>query len=176
MKKYLSILVMGLALTVLPISAKAANVKVDFTCDKQCVDTGDMCQTTCNIGLSGDSVAVTNFKAELELSSGLTIASVTPKDPFQNMSNGTNLEFQSLTSTSGTNVPVATVVINVPKDAVNCSITLKPTGFENKRVEIKQEQPVKTGANLPLVIIACGILAAGAVYVVSKKNTKLYKI
>ena len=176
MKKYLSILVMGLALTVLPISANAAEVQVNFTCDKQCVDTGDMCQSTCNISLSGDNVAVTNLKAALELSEGLTIASVNAKEPFSNMSVGTNLEFQSLTSTSGTNVPVATVVINVPKNAVNCKITLKPTGFANKTVEIKQEQPVKTGANLPLVIIACGALAAGAVYVVSKKNTKLYKI
>lgn len=174
MKKYLSILVIGIAL-ILPMSVGAATMKVDFDCDKKCTDSGSTCQTTCRLGLSGDSVAITSFSANLNLSPGLTIESITPASGFTNMGTGTSLQLMSATSTTGTRVDLATIVINVPKDAQDCKIVLEPTGYENVTVDVKVENP-KTGATIPLAIIACGAVAACAVYVVSKKNTKLYKI
>lgn len=175
MKKYLSILVIGIAL-ILPMSVGAATVKTDFTCDKKCTDNGDTCQTTCKLALTGDSVAVTSFSANLNLSPGLTIDSIKPAEGFTNMGTGNTLQLMAATSTSGTRVELATIVINVPKDAKDCKIELQPTGYANVTVDVKPEENPKTGATIPLAIIACGAVAACGVYVVSKKNTKLYKI
>lgn len=174
MKKYLSILVLGIAL-LLPLSASAATNKVEFTCG-DCVDNGDVCQKTCKVAITGDSITLNSFTANLTLSEGLTLDKVTPADGWLDLSTGSSLNFTATTSVTGTNINLATVVVNVPKDAENCTIQLQPTGFENVTVDVTVDQIVSTGATLPIAIIACGMVAAFVVYAVSKKNTKMYKI
>lgn len=178
MKKCLSILVASMALLI-PFNAKAASAQVKFTCDKKCVDNGDTCERTCDLSLTGDVGSVDKFTSELILSPGLTVTSVTEGDPafVREGNDNSRLDFTNLSyGTPLSNVKLATIKVNVPKDAVDCSIQLKPTGFETIKVTVSTEQTVKTGATLPIAIIFCGAVAAGVVYYVSTKNTKMYKI
>ena len=42
--------------------------------------------------------------------------------------------------------------------------------------EIETTTETKTGAALPIAIIGCGVIGAGLIYSVTKKNKKMYKI
>ncbi len=182
MKKYLSILVLGIALF-LPLSASAVTKKVEWHCDnKTCVDTSaDTCQRTCTLGLSADaSLNEFAFNSTLKLSEGAKVVSVTPanswkvSDEWKNGTNSVALNFTSTPASTGTKIDIATVVVEINKNAT-CSLTLEANG-DNKTVTIEKEDTVNTGATLPMIVIACGALVAGAVYIISKKNTKMYKI
>lgn len=174
MKKYFGLLVLGIALF-LPMNASAAT-KVNFNCDDKCVDTGDKCQKTCTLNLSGDSINITAFNATLKLSEGVTLADTKVAEGWDNsLSNGNNLAFTANPAKTGTSIDIATFVFDVSKDG-DCTIVLEPTGYENVEVDVTVEQTVETGASLPLAIIACAGVAAGVIYFVSRKNTKMYKI
>ena len=176
MKKYLSLLVIGIALF-FPLTANAAGTnKVNFDCT-QCVDNGNGCQRVCKISMTGDSITLKEFSANLKLSSGLTIAKVEAASSWDNLGNNTNLNLvsKSTAGVTGTNIELATVTINVPKNG-DCTIAIEPTNYETVTVDVTVDKEVKTGATLPMAIIAGGALAAAAVYVVSKRNTKMYKI
>lgn len=184
MKRLLSVLVISVAL-LLPMTANAATAKVDVSCDnKACVDNGDTCQRTCSIGLVGDeSFAVGKFEGTLTLSdSRVKLSKVTAADGWTNVNVG-NLEKLNLTTTNGANktgskIALATFVLDIPKGGdVDCTVTLTAGDYGKADIKVEvDEEVVKTGATLPLAILACGIAAAGVVYFVSKKNTKMYKI
>lgn len=184
MKKYLSILVLGLAV-MLPISANAASTKkVDWSCDnKTCNDTGtDTCQRTCTLGLSGDLKQELDFSATLELSDGVKkIVSITTSngwesknDAWKNGGKSIPLSFINPAGVTGSKSEIATIVVEVDKNAT-CNLKLIANG-STQTVTVKKEETVNTGATLPMVIIASLALISGAVYVISKKNTKMYKI
>lgn len=183
MKKFLSILVISVAL-ILPMGVKAAQGQVMFKCSDQCVDNGDSCQKDCTIAVqSSTSLSLSNFTANLTFSvngvasNDLKVVEVKPANGWTDASTGTNLSLiATSTPLTGTTVDVATVTVSYPKDAVNCEISLNSPGFSTSTVKPEPEKPVNTGAALPLAILACGAVAAGVVYVVSKKNTKMYKI
>lgn len=182
MKKFLSILLIGVAL-ILPMGAKAVSGQVKWNCD-DCVDNGDTCQKTCTLGVKSDtSLSLSNFTANISFSvkgvpsTELKVVNVAPADGWINASTGTNLSFLAQsTPKTGTDIDIATITVSYPKDVTECEISLNSPEFGTSTVKPKPEKPVDTGAALPLAILACGAVAAGVVYVVSKKNTKLYKI
>ena len=65
-----------------------------------------------------------------------------------------------------------TVVVNEDADDEDCSIDYV---FDGATGTINKENP-KTGASVPYVFIAGGILVAAGAFLVTRRNTKLYKI
>ena len=72
---------------------------------------------------------------------------------------------------TGNDFQVGTLTITIPKDSKSedCSIAVANGGSQGTT------NP-NTGASLPIVIIAVGLVLGVGVYSVSKKKTKLYKI
>lgn len=71
---------------------------------------------------------------------------------------------------TGDNFQVGSLVVNVPVDSTeDCTIEVINGGSQGT------SNP-ETGASLPMIIIASGLVIGAGVYFVTKKRTKLYKI
>ena len=179
MKKLLSILVIGVVVF-LPLTAHAAG-RITGSCEKseRCED--GTCQSTCTIRVEGNTDALTTFEGDFVFtpSGGAEIASVTPGEGWTNL-NGTDWHMSFLASgepISASDFVLATVVLNVNEDVTGCTLQLtNPSVGTEIEIEIDVTEEVETGATLPLTILACGIGAGAVIYVVTKKNKKLYKI
>lgn len=179
MKKILSILVIGIVLF-LPLSAKAA--RITGSCEKNTDCPDDVCQSICTIQVVENTSTIQTFEGDLVFTpaDGGQIVSVTAGDDFTNLSgNDAHISFVAANGTGVTasSFTLATVVLNVDKDVTGCSLQLtNPSVGTEVEIEIDITGEVETGATLPLTILACGIGAGAVIYVVSKKNKKLYKI
>ncbi|MGN1378992.1 MAG: hypothetical protein ACI4XR_01160 [Bacilli bacterium] len=71
---------------------------------------------------------------------------------------------------TGNSFQIGTIVVNVPVNTTeDCSIEVINGGSQGT------SNP-ETGASLPMIIIATGLVIGAGVYYVTKKRTKLYKI
>ena len=173
MKKLLGFIALAI-LVVLPIKAKAAGYGMTFEkteeTDEYFVVTIKAVQDTAN-SLTAGSYTATMTIAEgaqyvdgSETSYGNWAVTVTGNTVYMTLSaNQTELE-----------TTVGTLKFN-KISATNCDVQFECNG---KTTTIKENTPSnpKTGNALPYVVIATGIVIAGAVYYVTRKNTKLYKI
>lgn len=180
MKKLLSILGIGVAALVLPMSVEAARITGNCEKDTNCPD--DVCQSVCTIKIVENTSTIQNFEGDLVFTpaDGGQIVSVTAGDDFTNLSgNDAHINFVAANGTGVTasSFTLATVVLNVDKDVTGCLLQLtNPSIGAEIDIEIEVETDVDTGAALPITILACGIGAGAVIYVVTKKNKKLYKI
>ncbi|MBE6140625.1 MAG: hypothetical protein E7172_03725 [Firmicutes bacterium] len=181
MKRFLSILVVGIIgiILVSPVSADAASI--DLKCTKnQKLDADGNFTETCTVTMSGNTTAISTFTAKVQVTEGLVVDNATGTGNWNAEYSNGNLVFTNTTveGDSSADITFGTFTVKVPKDAKECKIKIQPVSIDlpEVNIEIPVEKPTETGASLPLIILGSGIIIAGAVYVVTRRNTKLYKI
>ena len=176
-KKLLSFLVIGVV-ALLPLSAKALNIVGNCEKDTDCPE--GTCRSVCEIRVENNTQTLNDFSGEFVFtpSDKGEIVSVTPGDGWtNNTGNSANFMFTSTEGISDASFDLATVVLEVEEGVTGCTLTVSnPSVGGEIDIEITTETEVDTGATLPIAILACGIGAVAVIYVVSKKNKKLYKI
>ena len=182
MKKLLSILVIGVVAIALPMSVEAAGFGLTGSCksDTTCPDDDGYCYSTCTIGVQNNTMQLSNIDFTLTFVSGDAVEIVE-----MNALNGWQLMSGTSTSVSIiSNAPVSDASFQVLEYRIryaqdtDCTVQLKLDGADEPEITIEHETTteVETGATLPIAILACGVVAGGVIYVVTKKNKKLYKI
>ena len=182
MKKLLSIIAISVML--LPLGAKAGEFKLG--CEKSCPTEDGKCTSVCTVKAEGNTSALSEFNGTLEVvGDGVKVTSLTPGTGWMKIS-PTDTELNSKTiplnftanpAISDNSFLLMTVNLELESSATDCSLKLY-----NAKMDIVTETTVetttttKTGASLPVVIIAGGAIVAIAIYTVTKKNKKLYKI
>ena len=187
MKKYLSFIVMiGIVAFILPVVASAVEIQTP-PCEKVCdkPDANGKCQSICTIKVANNTSTMTEFNATLLIKGkGASIKSIQPGDGWNDLTsstNGTSIPL-SLIATNGvttTNFLLATVTLELESSATDCSLTVSnPSIGKDVTVDITQTTTTqtKTGAALPIAIVACGACAAVFIYSTTKKSKKIYKI
>lgn len=180
-KKLLSFLVIGVIALALPLSAKA-----DMTFTGNCQKSDDcpegVCQNVCEVRVEGNEAALTELSGTFEFTPADKgeVVSVTAADGWtNNTGNSATFMFTSTNSAGVTaaNFDLATVVVNVEEGVTGCTLSVNNGGMKYEiEIETEVETNPGTGATLPIAILACGVGAVAVIYVVSKKNKKLYKI
>ncbi len=183
-KKLIGIVAIAIALVIMPLGVSAAQIKP--SCDKSCPSENGKCTSTCKITVEGNTSTLTTFTANLEiLGEGVTVKSFTPGDGWTKISPtdtelaGTTIpiSFMSATGVTTSNFTLATFTLELESAATNCSLNLKnPSVGSEVTVDIKTTTETKTGASLPIAIIAVGVVGAVVIYATTKKNKKIYKI
>lgn len=190
MKKTMNGLLLGLLVLILmPVGANAAggyslDVKKEYCTVTKCEATDEKCESTCFIYINNDGAEIDTLSLKITPSNGVTIKSVTGTEVKSDVYTGT------WTATGTTNavltitpaipatvtgkIPVAKVVTEYNKNT-DCSISVSLGGQPSQEVTIVTEV-TKTGAELPIAILACGAGIAAIIYLTVRKNTKLYKI
>ena len=184
MKKIFGFIALVMAVSLLPMGAKAASVSPK--CDKSCTTENGKCTATCTISVEGNNTTLTSFQTELQITGdGVTVKSFTASDGWTKVS-PTDTELSgkaipvSLVSTEGVkteNFTLATFTLELESSATDCSLKISnPSIGSEITIEIETTTETKTGAALPIAIIAFGAVGAGVIYSVTKKNKKMYKI
>lgn len=178
-KKLLSILVIGVVAIILPVQASAAGFGLNGSCqkDSNCPDENDYCYSTCTVYVENNTTSLSQIEFTLDFVSGdaVEIIEMTGLNGWELMS-GTSTSVSLLASSAVTDSKfnVLEYRIRYAQDT-DCTVRL---GLDGAEITIDHETTteVETGAALPLTILACGIGAVAVIYVVTKKNKKLYKI
>ena len=184
-KKLLSILGIGVMAIALPLGVSAEEITFELnancTPDTNCPDDEGYCYTTCTTYVADLSVPIEEleFSINFESDSGVDIVEMQAEDGWELVSseNSTDISLIADETISGNRFNVLQYRIRHLSD-VNCDHELV---YLNSKVTVTtetEEQPENpsTGATLPIAILACGVGAVAVIYVVSKKNKKLYKI
>ena len=184
MKKFISFIALVMAIVIIPMGVDAASIVPK--CEKSCPTEGGKCTSTCKINVEGNTAEINSFSATLEIvGSGVTVKSLTPGDGWQKISpsdaelSGTSIPLSLIASNNITasNFTLATFTLEIESSAADCSLRISnPTTGSEVTVEIETTTETKTGAALPIAIIGCGVIGAGLIYSVTKKNKKMYKI
>lgn len=177
MKKFISFLVVCIVAT-LPLSAKALDIKGN--CEKKTDCPEGVCQSVCEIWVENNNATLNEFSGDFVFtpSDKGKVVSVTAADGWtNNTGNSVNFMFTSTAGISASKFDLATVVLEVEEGVTGCTLSVNNPSTGGKiEIEVDVEEEVSTGATLPLAILACGVGAVAVIYIVSKKNKKLYKI
>ena len=183
MKKFLSVLLVGVLGVLLCMPVAMAETKVKFDCKKDCeLTSDDTCVTTCTFGITGNTQAITQWKANitLEPADKVQMGTVTLNDEWTNVGTGTSLALLSADTAgvSDADITFGTFTVTMPRDldGASCKISLQPEGLEVVEETITTETQPSTGVTLPLIVLGCGLALAGVAYYVTRKTTKMYKI
>lgn len=184
MKKIFGFIALVMAVSLLPMGAEAASIVPK--CDKSCPTKDGKCTSTCTISVQGNTSTLTTFESTLVISGdGVTVKSFTAGDGWTKVSptdsdlSGTSIPV-NLIATNGitaANFTLATFTLELESSATDCSLKISnPTIGSEVTYEVKTVTETKTGAALPIAIIAFGLVGSGVIYSVTKKNKKMYKI
>lgn len=184
MKKIIGFIAIVMAVGLLPIGVEAA--KIVPKCEKSCPTENGKCTSACKLTVEGNTQTLTSFEAELQLAgSGVTVKDFKVGDGWTKVSPtdtelaGTKIpiSFVSTDGVSAENFVLATFTLELDSATTDCSLTVsKPTVGSEVTIEIETTTETKTGAALPIAIIAVGVVGATVIYSVTKKNKKMYKI
>lgn len=184
MKKILSFLVVGVMGLLLYMPSALAE-QITFNCKKDCeLTSNDTCVSTCTFGISGNTAAISQWKAKVTLTPAdkVQMGEIKLNDGWTLLPNEdkTTIELIS-TDPAGVSTPeivFGSFTVTMPRDLGDetCKITLKPEGLEVIEETITPEPQPSTGVTLPLIVLGCGLAVAVGAYYVTKKNTKMYKI
>lgn len=183
-KKFIGFIALVMAIVIMPMGVDAAGLNTK--CEKSCPTEGGKCTSTCKITVEGNTTSMTSFTADLQVvGNGVTVTSLTPGDGWQKVAptdtelKGSNIpiNFVSATGVTTADFTLATITLEIESSAADCSLKLaNPSVGSEVTIEIETTTETKTGAALPIAIIGCGIIGAGLIYSVTKKNKKMYKI
>ncbi len=185
MKKFFSyLLVLGVFCLPLIVNAVTEKVSVPDDYTTKQLDNGDQ-QRTYKIRVTlennTENNKVTKKTVKFKLGKAITEATCGDYGEFvaTTTNNGKNSDGETTitcvfdkngSSDTGNDFQVGTLTVTIPKDSTeDCSIAVINGGSQGTT------NP-DTGASLPIVIIAVGLVLGVGVYSVSKKKTKLYKI
>ena len=178
MKKLLGFIAL-VALLVIPFKVSAAQYEVSYTNNGD-IDTEGNFTVTVKVRQSGNS-SVTDFSTTMSLTNVTFIpeGTVTNKGwtVTQDPANPNKLNFSSGVALTDSSFTVATLKFKKIDTAAECNVLFECEGTTKTVTPDKTptENPT-TGAVLPYAVIAVGVVMAGAVYYVTRRNTKLYRI
>ena len=183
MKKYLSLLsVLVIALVViLPITAKAT-VKTNFSCSEHKKDDQGRTYETCTLSVTttaGESIS--SYEGELTLTNvTLDESTLTGSGAFSAVALGNTLSFTASTPQTGETIAIGSFNVIVDDTKSECHVVLTPTSADVDKspvtVDVTPVENPKTGSAVSYIAIGAGLLLIAGAYVVSRKNTKMYKI
>ncbi len=193
MKKFFSILVVGMMVGLLfPMMVGAAgkpkiSVKVDRNAVCKDIDE-ETCEWTYSLKVVSDQeitfesipIRITYAPKDGKKNGAVSITPNAPAEswlstPSQEENGYLITYYPASGSVTGKEFDLGTLTVKTQKgEEYDCTLNIG-FGSVDIDVEIIEENP-KTGVTLPITIIALGIVTAVGIYVISKKNTKLYKI
>lgn len=166
----------------MPVMAKA--IGFDLACGKAELCDNGKCKQTCTVTVTGNTGLAENTtvsgKVTLTNPTGTKITAIkTDETKFLSESNfSTNpatLKFTSFAAISDSSFTLATITVETTQNQ-DCSLEFELEGVTKKVDPNPTPENPKTGATMPIAIISTGALAAAAIYLTTRKNTKLYKI
>ena len=178
MKKLLGYIAF-VALLIIPFKVSAAQYGISFTNNGDLNNDGYF-TITVKATQSGNST-LTDFSSVMTLTNVTFVPDGTVTNGTwsvsQDASNPNKLNFSSGVGVTDSNFTVATLKFKKIDTASECKVVFECEGSTKTVTPDKTttENPT-TGAVLPYAVIAVGIVMAGAVYYVTRKNTKLYRI
>ncbi len=174
MKKILGMIAL-LVVCVIPMTVKAAQ-STKLVCGAK-ETSGDVTTMDCHIELTSDA-AVTSLEGSLTLTNvALTSAGVSAEEGWSSTGSGTTISLIATgTATSYTNAKIASFTVTVDTSKSNCKVVFTPTAGTTCTDCTYEDDNPKTGSAVPYIVIGSLAILAGAVYVTTRKNTKLFKI
>lgn len=170
-KKFLGFIALA-ALIVLPIKANAAGYSIDW--GKECVtdaSNSDYCTITITGNITDGGSISTPLSATMTLQGLNYISSEGTSNWNVSVSDNQIIMTPSAPETNGT-FTIGTIRFQKISEPCKATFTCNE---ETKTVTPPVKNP-GTGKALPYAVIGAGIVIAGVVYYVTRKNTKLYKI
>lgn len=170
-KKFLGFIAL-VVLVALPIKANAAGYGIDW--GSECV-TDSSNSDYCTVTIKGSITDGGSISAPLSATMSLQGLSYVSAEGSSNWSvTVSDNQIIMTPSAPETNGTFTIGTIRFQKISEPCKATFTCEG-ETKTVTPPVKNP-KTGNALPYAVIGAGIVIAGVVYYVTRKNTKLYKI
>lgn len=193
MKRLLNLIfvfVVGL-IVVMPFAVKAN--ELTFSSEKKCEapDAEGYCYMSVVIGMKDISGELNDVEVKITFnSSEVKYDSFIGQNAWENMGDTSiankaiNLKFTNINGNfTGSTTTFGTFVYKYPSTLsdLDCSAEIsylgkKVTTTETTTTTTTTVSNPSTGVSLPLAILAGGLVIAGVVYYVSKRNTKMYKI
>lgn len=192
MKRFFSILMVGMAIMLFPVVASAtSSVKIEQIGECETLSDGT-CQETFSIHVISDTdvsytaipkITFTYNPRDGKLN-GVQSIQFKESEGWQALSTQSETGYDVVYTHTGEavtsrDIDLGTLVVIVNSDTslYDCSMSYGIEGNPEKvEVVIEIEETPNTGASLPVIVISAGVVIAAVVYVISKKNTKLYKI
>ena len=174
MKKFLGFIAL-VVLVVLPLKVNAESYGINWEGTKP-DDDGYFTVTVKGTQTGGGTID--NFVATMTLNNVEYVdgAEVT-NGQWSVIRESTKLTFTSGVAVSDANFTVATLKFKKIDTAAECSVVFECLGTtKTVTPNPKTTKNPKTGSALPYAVIAVGAMMAVAVYYVTRKNTKLYRI
>ncbi len=176
MKKYL----LGLLLMVMFVPAVFAATSITVTPKDSCLAGEDICETEVSIWIETDQLipADSDIVATLEMAEGVSVARTENSEFFTVEHDGDKIIFTPKELFENTDkVLLGKVVFSYASNIEDCSVKFSFKAYaQNPEVTISTGKPTQTGVSMPLAIISViSVLGIGA-YLVSKRNTKFYKV
>ena len=174
MKKLLGFIAL-VVLVALPLKVNAASFGISWDGDGKADDEGYFTVTVKATQQGGGTID--NFSATMTLQNVEYVdgAEVT-SGQWSVVRDGTKLTFTSGVAVSDASFQVATLKFKKIDTAQDCSVLFECNGTKKTVTPGKTPTNPKTGSALPYAVIAVGGMLAVAVYYVTRKNTKLYRI
>lgn len=178
MKKFLGFIALALFVC-LPLTANAAiSVENGMSCTKPAKDSEGRNFVTCTLtATTTENESLTSFAFDLAFNEPSNIeldeASVKGSGAFEAVVAGNTISFNAATAQTGEKIELGKFTYYIKDLAKSCSFTFTPTGAE--KIDVEVENP-KTGSAVSYVTIAAGVLLVAGAFVLSRKNTKMYKI
>jgi len=181
MKKIIGMIVLALFVC-LPLSVDAA-IKTNFSCGKEVTAEGGKTVKTCTIAVeTTNNESISSYEAELVLTNvTLDESSVKGLGAFTNVAVlGNTISFSASTPQTGEKIEIGQFTVVVDTTKTECKVVLVPTSAdipkEEQTVVITPTDNPGTGSAVSYIAIGAGLLLVAGAYVVSRKNTKMYKI
>ncbi len=183
MKKLLSILVIGVVAMALPMSASA--LRLEHESSKSCMNDDGKCEQTIKLFIADNDTpdGLSSVTPTFTLTGDADKVDVKVESANENIivessreGDVVTMQFVALAPITDETFQLGTITLELESSAVNCEGKLALNGVEYPVTDEDPTEPPKTGAALPLTILACGIGAGAVIYIVTKKNKKLYKI
>lgn len=168
-KKFLGFIALA-ALVILPIKANAASWGLTYPS----VNDNEGYTTVTVKGTQTDHTS-SAFNVTMELTN-MELISYEGVGTWTVTASGTTLSFVSSTPVTDSEFTIATLKFKKIDTAAECKVVFRcEDQVKTVAPNVTPSNP-KTGNALPYAVIGTGIVIAGVVYFVTRKNTKLYKI
>ncbi len=178
MKKKLIGIALSVALFV-PFMVNAAT-SISIVPEKACVTAEGFCTTTARVMIKTDSPILDAVEATLTLAEGVNVDKVVSSEHFIVTQVDDKIVFtpkDGLYTGDNTDALMGSVVFKYDASLADCSVSFEFAAYETtKEVTITAGDSALTGASLPYLILGGALLLGGALYIVSKRSTKLYNV
>lgn len=188
MKKFITLLVLGVL--ILPLSVKAFAIDQDRTkCEKLECGTGDTeCSSVCTIYINENTDALQSISLSITTQDRATVTEIIPEEQWTYSGTYSSATFTAVDplGVTDSSFKLFTLKQTYPKDIENCDILVDLTNGSTITIPVDPpDEPEcqagdpncpNTGVSLPVIVLAGGAVLAITLYSLTNKNKKMYKI